>query len=178
MGDSITEGWITVRPDFFSENNYINHGVGGQTTNQILKRFPDDVTILKPVAVVILAGINDFLGKFEPFDIEKTKSNLSKMAQMSNEKGIKVILCSLLPVYEFPTKKHIKPATQIEELNQWIESYAKENDFRYVDYHSAMKDEKSGLKKEYTEDGIHPNIKGYDVMKPILEKVIDEVLSK
>lgn len=178
MGDSITEGWIAFDSAYFYQNNYINKGIGGQTTGQMLNRFVYDVISQHPKAVVILGGINDLSGKFEEINLEKIKINFIEMAKLADENGVELILSSILPVDEFPFRKDQKPVEHIKELNLWLENYAETNGYGYVDYYSAMINRKSGLKKKYSQDGIHPNQKGYSLMKPILQKEIDKILAK
>lgn len=178
IGDSITENWIAFDPDFFLNNNYINRGIGGQTTSQMLERFTEDVVMMNPKAVVILGGINDIWSKYEEFDIEKTKANLSEMAKIADRNGIEVILCSILPVYEFPSKESMKPIHHIIQLNEWIENYTNYNHFIFVDYYSGMVDKKKGLKKELSDDGIHPNKKGYNLMRIKIHVAIETMFDK
>ncbi|RVU01120.1 acylhydrolase [Mucilaginibacter limnophilus] len=176
MGNSITDGWDEADPGFFESNPFINRGIGGQTTPQMLVRFRADVINLKPKAVVILAGVNDIAGNTGPSTLEMIEDNLMSMTELARANGIKVILCSLLPAIDFPWAPGKQPAPKIIELNSWIKRYAAANNFSYVDYHSAMADEKGGLKKEYTKDGVHPTVEGYAVMKPLVLEAINKVL--
>ncbi len=178
MGNSITEGWEAIRPDYFVDNNYINRGISGQTTPQMLLRFRQDVVDLEPAAVVILAGINDIAGNTGPSTIQMIADNIFSMAEIALANDIKVILCSVLPAYDFPWNPGIDPAQKVVELNQLIETYADEKGHPYVDYFSAMADDRNGLPVKYAEDGIHPNALGYSVMEPILEEVVGVVLGK
>ena len=178
MGNSITEGWEAIRPDYFVDNNYINRGISGQTTPQMLLRFRQDVVDLEPAAVVILAGINDIAGNTGPSTIQMIADNIFSMAEIAVANDIKVILCSVLPAYDFPWNPGIDPAQKVVELNQLIETYADEKGHPYVDYFSAMADDRNGLPVKYAEDGIHPNALGYSVMEPILEEVVGVVLGK
>lgn len=177
MGNSITEGWIIADPDFFKENSFINRGISGQTTPQLLIRFRQDVVNLKPKAVVLLAGTNDIAGNTGPSSLEMIEDNIMSMVEISKANNVKVILCSVLPVFDYPWKQGINPSEKIVELNRRIKSYSEENQIIYADYFSAMVDEKNGLKKEYSKDGVHPNLEGYKVMKPIIEKAIKELLN-
>ena len=177
MGNSITEGWINLHPEFFAGKFYINRGISGQTTPQMLLRFRADVIKLKPRVVVILAGTNDIAGNTGPSTLEMIEDNLISMAQLAKANDIKVILCSVLPVYDYPWKTGLKPAEKIIELNKLIKSYASKSDIIYLDFFSAMVDERNGLKAEYSKDGVHPNEAGYNVMEPLTEKAIDKAFN-
>ncbi|MDR6967089.1 lysophospholipase L1-like esterase [Flavobacterium arsenatis] len=172
MGNSITEGWLTHHPDFFSNKSYINRGIGGQTTPQMLLRFRQDVINLKPKTVVILAGINDIAGNTGPSTLEMILNNIISMVELAKVNNIKVILCSVLPANNFYWNPGTDPAEKVIALNQLIQNYAKANDIPFIDYHTPMKDAENGLKKEYGPDGVHPNLEGYKVMAEILNKVI------
>ena len=172
MGNSITEGWLTHHPGFFSGKPYINRGIGGQTTPQMLLRFRQDVINLKPKTVVILAGINDIAGNTGPSSLEMILNNIISMAELAKANDIKVILCSVLPANNFYWSPGTKPAEKVIALNQMIQSYAKANTIPFVDYHTPMKDAENGLKKEYGPDGVHPNLEGYKVMARILNKFL------
>jgi lysophospholipase L1-like esterase len=177
MGDSITEFWLKIQPDFFSNKPYyIGRGISGQTTPQMLVRFRQDVINLQPDVVVILAGVNDIAGNTGPTTNEKIVGNIISMIELAHANKIKVILCSVLPAVNFNWRPNDKAAETIIQLNQLIQSYAKQQDIPYVDYHTAMADAKNGLPKEFSEDGVHPNLKGYQTMSPLLEKAINEVL--
>lgn len=176
MGNSITQGWAKFWNVFFAGKPYINRGIGGQTSPQMLIRFRADVINLKPKVVVILSGANDLAGNTGPSTLEMIENNLVSMAELAKANGIKVVLCSLLPAYDFPWKKGLEPAEKIIQLNIWIKDYAKKMGFTYVDYHSSLVDARKGLKAEYTADGVHPNQEGYAVMTPIIEKGIAKAL--
>jgi lysophospholipase L1-like esterase len=173
FGDSITEGWKIIHPDFFIGKSYINRGINGQTTSQMLLRFRPDVIELKPKIVVILAGGNDIAGNTGPATPETILGNLISMCELAKVNNIEVVLCSILPANDFPWKRGMEPADKIEALNEMILKYAKANDIAYVDYFSAMVDEQKGLKAIYSEDGVHPNKEGYRVMEPIVETIIN-----
>jgi lysophospholipase L1-like esterase len=177
MGNSITEGWKDVDPDLFIDKSYINRGISGQTTPQMLVRFRADVINLKPKAVVILAGTNDIAGNTGPTTLEMIEDNIASMVEIAKANNIKVILCSVLPAYDYPWKPGLNPAQKIVDLNKWIKKYSIENEIVYVDYFTPMADEKNGLKKELSEDGVHPNKKGYDIMTPLVENAIAEALN-
>lgn len=178
MGNSITEFWKNITPDFFSQNGYINRGISGQTSPQMLVRFRVDVVNLKPAVVLILAGVNDIAGNTGPSTLEMITDNIFSMAEIAKSNGIKIILCSVLPVYDFPWKPGLEPAEKIIALNQMLKNYAKLNGHIYLDYHSALKDERNGMKAEYAKDGVHPNEAGYKVMMPLCSEAIKKALKK
>jgi lysophospholipase L1-like esterase len=172
FGDSITEGWKKINPEFFIGKSYINRGINGQTTSQMLLRFRPDVIELKPKIVVVLAGGNDIAGNTGPATSETIIGNLISMCELAKTNNIEVVLCSILPANDFPWKRGMEPADKIEALNAMILKYAKANDIVFVDYFSAMVDERKGLKAIYSEDGVHPNKEGYLVMESIVETII------
>ncbi|HEX9250767.1 MAG TPA: SGNH/GDSL hydrolase family protein [Ignavibacteriaceae bacterium] len=176
MGNSITQGWGEINPEFFKDKPYVNRGISGQTTPQMLVRFRADVVNLKPKVVVILAGTNDIAGNTGPSTLEMIEDNISSMVEIAAANNIKVILCSVLPAYDYPWKPGLEPAQKIVALNKWIKEYADKNEIIYVDYFTPMADERSGLKKEYSEDGVHPNLAGYRIMEPLVEKAIVDAL--
>ena len=178
MGNSITEGWVNASPEFFSDNNYTGRGISGQTTPQILIRFMPDVLDLHPKVVVILAGTNDIAGNTGFSSVKMITDNIKAMSQLAVANNIKVILCSVLPVFDYPWRKGLEPVDKIEETNQWLKEYALENGHIYLDYFSEMVDEKKGLKKEFSEDGVHPNHKGYSVMAPLAKMAIQKALNQ
>ncbi|RKS95768.1 lysophospholipase L1-like esterase [Flavobacterium limicola] len=177
MGDSITEFWSVTDSEYFAGKPYVNRGISGQTTPQMLIRFRADVIALKPVVVVILAGINDIAGNTGPATLDMISNNIFSMAELAKANHIKVILCSVLPAYDFSWKPNQNPAEKVVALNKMIKNYADANDILYLDYFSAMKDDRNGLKTTYSEDGVHPNKLGYQVMAPLAEKAISEVLA-
>lgn len=176
MGNSITQGWIERIPDFFDNPNYINRGISGQTTPQMLLRFRQDVLKLYPKVVIILAGTNDIAGNTGPSTLEMIEDNLYSMAELAKAHNIEVVLCSVLPVFDYPWKTGLEPADKIIELNERIKNYANTHGFVYADYFTPMADERNGLKEEYTFDGVHPTADGYAVMAPIAEKAIARAL--
>ena len=178
MGNSITDGWIDKSPDFFARNSYIDRGIGGQTTPQMLIRFRQDVIDLQPKVVVILAGINDIARNTGPTTPEAIMDNLSGMALLAKAYGIKVILCSILPAYDFPWRPGLEPADKVIAMNARIKDFAQRHKMIYLDYFSSLVDERNGMKKEYSNDEVHPTLKGYRVMEPLVEKAIDEALKK
>ncbi|WP_310558339.1 SGNH/GDSL hydrolase family protein [Flavobacterium sp.] len=178
MGDSITEFWSELCPEFFAGKPYINRGISGQTSPQMLIRFRADVIALQPTIVILLAGANDIAGNTGPSTLEMITDNIFSMAELAKANQIKVILCSVLPAYDFPWNNGSFPAEKIVRLNTMIKNYADANEMLYLDYYSALVDERKGLKAAYADDGVHPNKAGYEVMGPIVEKAIAEVISK
>ena len=178
MGNSITEGWKYLRPGYFAGKPYICRGISGQTTPQMLIRFRPDVIALKPEVVLILAGINDIAGNTGPATLEMIEDNVTSMVELAKANGIQVILCSVLPAYDFPWNPGVFPSEKIVLLNKWIKEYASNNGFAYLDYYSSMVDGRKGLKTEYSEDGVHPNEIGYSVMEQLAEIEIAKALKK
>ncbi len=176
MGNSITEEWPQKSPGFIDNPSYINRGISGQTTAQMLVRFRPDVIDLKPDLVVLLAGINDIAGNTGPMSLETIANNIKSMAELAKVNGIKVILCSILPAYDFPWNPGLNPSKKVIQLNKMIQDFAKQNDMVYLDYHSEMVDERLGMKKELSRDEVHPNVKGYKIMEPLLEEAIKKAL--
>ena len=174
MGDSITEGWSNFYPEFFKRNNFINRGISGQTTPQMLIRFKPDVVDLSPRAVIILGGTNDIAGNTGPSTTKMITDNIFSMAEIGAKNNIPVFLSSVLPVYKYIWNLSIEnPSKKILKLNEKINGYAKSNDLVYIDYYSSMVDERGGLKKEFSGDGVHPNKDGYDIMSNIVSSAID-----
>lgn len=176
MGNSITEGWGNLSPDFFKGKPYVNRGISGQTTPQMLIRFRPDVINLKPAVVVILAGTNDIAGNTGPSTLEMIADNIFSMAELAKANGIKVVISSVIPAFDYPWKPGLEPAEKIASLNEMLKTYAKKNGIVYLDYFSAMADNRHGLKTELTYDGVHPNEAGYKVMEPLAEKAIANAL--
>ena len=177
MGNSITEEWKRFQPEFFSDNKYINRGISGQTTPQMLIRFRPDVIDLKPTAVVILAGINDIAENTGPSTVKMIAGNIISMAELAESNGIKVIISSILPASGFSWSPIHDPPPKILAINTIIKNYAEKNGMTYLDYYSSMVDDQEGLKKEYGLDEVHPNKKGYQVMSMLVEKAIANMLS-
>ena len=176
MGNSITEGWSFLDKDFFINNPFVNRGIGGQTTPQMLIRFKPDVVNLNPKAVVILAGINDIAENTGPVTIENIAENIISMAEIAKANEIKVFICSTLPAIDFPWSPGMEPGPKVIKLNSILKNYCDSNNIPYVDYFSAMSDEKGGLKvPEYTtaDDLVHPNLAGYKVMEKIILKALE-----
>jgi lysophospholipase L1-like esterase len=160
----------------FAGRHYINRGIGGQTTPQMLVRFHPDVIALKPKVVVILAGTNDIAGNTGPATLEMIEDNLASMADVARSNGIKVVLSSVLPVYDYPWKPGLEPAPKIIALNKWMKDYARQHGAVYLDYHSAMSDERGGMRAELASDGVHPNEAGYRIMAPLAERAIERAI--
>ena len=176
MGNSITEGWSFLDKDFFINNPFVNRGIGGQTTPQMLIRFKPDVVNLNPKAVVILAGINDIAENTGPVTIENIAENIISMAEIAKANENKVFICSTLPAIDFPWSPGMDPGPKVVKLNSILKNYCDSNNIPYVDYFSAMSDEKGGLKvPEYTtaDDLVHPNLAGYKVMEKIILKALN-----
>ena len=171
MGNSITEGWSSFNKDFFVNNPFVNRGIGGQTTPQMLVRFKPDVVNLNPKSVVILAGINDIAGNTGPITIENTAENIISMAEIAMANNIKVYICSTLPAIDFPWSPGMNPGPKVIKLNSILKNYCTKNNITYVDYYLTMVDDKGGLKvPEFTsaDDLVHPNLAGYKVMEEII----------
>lgn len=177
MGNSITEFWSVTDRTFFDDNNYINRGISGQTTPQMLIRFRPDVIALNPAVVVILAGINDIARNTGPATVEEIAGNIISMAELAKANNITPVLCSVLPAREFYWRPEIEPVLQIIQLNEMLKLYAEKHNLQYVDYYTPMVNEEKGLKKEYGDDGVHPNLMGYKVMEPLVQKAISKVLN-
>ncbi len=177
MGDSITEEWSNLYPDYFDTKGYINRGIGGQTTPQMLIRFKPDVIDLEPDIVVILAGTNDIAGNTGPSNVKMITDNIFSMAELARAHQIKVVLSSILPVFEYEWAKEIKdvPAT-IDSVNDELKKYVNDHGLVYLDYFSSMVDERKGLNKDYTYDGVHPNQDGYILMSSLAQKVLSRLL--
>jgi lysophospholipase L1-like esterase len=174
MGDSITEGWHLDQS--FPGKSYINRGISGQTTPQMVLRFHQDVIGLKPNVVIILAGINDIAENTGPMTLEQTEDNLAAMAEMATVNHIPVVLCSVLPAFDFPWRPGLAPALKVIALNEWIKAYAAAKGHVYVDYYSPMKDDRGGLPPALSGDGVHPLPAGYAIMAPLAEAGIEKAL--
>jgi lysophospholipase L1-like esterase len=177
MGNSITDSWAKYFPAMFPGKSYIGRGISGQTTPQMLLRFRQDVIDLHPSVVVILAGTNDIAGNTGPSTLEMIESNLQSTSDLARENGIRVVLSSVLPVYDYPWRPGLRPAATIVALNRWMRDYAERTGDVYLDYWSATSDERQGMKAALTIDGVHPNESGYAVMAPLAEAAIAKALS-
>ncbi|HVC91053.1 MAG TPA: SGNH/GDSL hydrolase family protein [Acidobacteriaceae bacterium] len=176
MGDSITDAWGRSTGIFFPGEPYINRGISGQTTPQMLIRFWPDVIALQPKVVVILAGTNDIAGNTGPSTPEMIQENFMAMADLATANGIRVVLASILPAADYRWRPGIDPKPVIRGLNAWMRAYCAQKGYVYLDYYSAMVNAEQGMKSELTIDGVHPNAAGYAVMSPLAEKAIAEAL--
>jgi lysophospholipase L1-like esterase len=176
MGDSITDGWKLA--EYFPNKPYINRGISGQTTPQMLIRFRPDVLALKPKAVVILAGTNDIAGNTGPMTLEMIQNNYVSMAELARANGVRVIFSSVLPIHDYGKTKmsERRAPDQILKLNEFLKSYCKANGHTYLDYFSKMLDDKGMLKAELANDGLHPNAEGYKVMAPMADAAVAQAL--
>jgi lysophospholipase L1-like esterase len=176
FGNSITIGWLHTMPSFFKDRPFINRGIGGQTTPQMLLRFRQDVIDLKPEAVVILAGTNDIAGNTGPMTLDQIMDNLQSMAELARASGIKVILCSVLPASDYPWKPGLEPNKKIPALNAMIKEYTVLSGDHYLDYYSALVNDHNGMDKELADDGVHPTKAGYEIMAPLALDAINKLL--
>ena len=176
MGNSITIGWLTTHPEFFEGKPYVNRGISGQTTPQMLVRFRSDVVHIDATAVVILAGTNDVAGNTGPTTLEQITDNIKSMTEIARANGVKVILCSVLPAYDYPWRPGLEPNIKIPKLNALIKNYADQNEIFYLDYFSALNNGKNGIDEQYSYDGVHLTLEGYQVLEPLLEEALKKVL--
>ena len=168
MGNSITEGWVQQRPEFFSENNFLGRGISGQTTDQMLLRFRTDVIDLNPKRVVILAGTNDIAENNGKVSLSTISGYVESMVELANSNGIEVFIISVLPAEIYPWRTHLKPNIQIPKLNTMLQNLAKKHKAKYVDVFAEMTNERMGLDENYAYDGVHPTSEGYVKMESIL----------
>ena len=178
MGNSITDGWWPKDSTFFIDNNFLDRGISGQTTSEMLVRFRQDVINLKPKAVVILAGINDIAHNNGVISLENVFGNIVSMAELARYTKITPIICSVLPAYDFPWRRGMNPAPKVIELNKMLKAYADKEGLTYVDYHSAMKDERDGLPKNLASDEVHPTLEGYKIMEKIVLEAIHKTIGE
>jgi lysophospholipase L1-like esterase len=176
FGDSITEGWGNIDGEFFAAKPYVNRGISGQTTSQMLVRFRQDVIGLKPAAVVILGGTNDIAENGGITTLGAIEENLQSMVELAQVNKIRVVLASVLPTLDYPWRPGLKPKDKITALNQWMENFCRLNNLVYLDYYSAMVDANGALRPELTKDGVHPNGAGYSIMGPLAEEAIRTAL--
>ncbi len=175
MGNSITQGWVDMRPHFFIENSFVNRGISGQTTPQMLLRFRQDVIALKPKAVVILAGINDIAENTGPISLEDIAANIESMVELSIVHGIHPLVCSVLPANNFPWRPEILPREKVIKLNELLLALTEKHQATYVDYYTSTVDTEGGLKSDLGYDTVHPNDKGYQVLEPIILESLQSV---
>jgi lysophospholipase L1-like esterase len=179
FGDSITDIWKLE--DYFPGKPYVNRGIGGQTTSQMLVRFRQDVIDLHPKAVVILAGTNDIAGNTGPIRLKDIEANYESLAELSRANHIAVVFSSILPVHNYTPKSQDifaqRSPGKILVLNRWLKEYCAENGFVYLDYFTAMADEKGLLRRDLAEDGLHPNSAGYTIMAPLADAAISKALA-
>jgi acyl-CoA thioesterase I len=177
-GDSITDAWHAIGTTAFSGKPYINRGISGQTTPQMLVRFRQDVVNLHPQVVLILAGTNDIAGNTGPSTQEMIEDNFASMADIAKANHIRVVFSSVLPAYDYPWKTGLEPAEKIRALNAWMKSYCAANHIVYLDYYSALTDEKGGMKEGTSRDGVHPTPAGYAIMEPLAAAAIAQALAQ
>jgi len=178
MGDSITDSWGRRYGKFFPGKPYVNRGISGQTTPQMLLRFRADVLDLHPRVVVILAGTNDIAGNTGPMTLEEIENNVISMVELARANQIAVVLSSVLPVCDYiRPQTERRPPEKIRQLNTWLREYCSKSGLVYLDYYSAMVDDQQFLKRELTYDGLHPNDAGYAVMEPLAEQAVARALA-
>jgi len=178
MGNSITDAWAKSFATMFPGKPYVGRGISGQTTPQMLVRFRQDVIALRPKVVVILAGINDIAGNTGPSTQSMIADNLMSMTEIAKANGIRVVLSSVLPAYDFPWRRGIGPAPKVVALNAWMKCYAAQAGVVYLDYYAKMVDARGGLSPEMASDGVHPTEAGYRIMAPLAEAAIQEALRR
>ncbi len=175
MGNSITDGWASQRPEFFEKNNFVGRGISGQTSSHMVCRFRADVINLNPKAVVILAGINDIAENNGPIKLEHAAENIISMCEMALANDINVVLCTTLPCDSLKWRLNIIPTEKVKKLNALVYEWAKgRKGITYVDYYSAMVNEKGGMDKELSYDGCHTTAYGYSIMEGIVTKAIQK----
>jgi len=178
LGNSITDIWIKADSAFFASNGYVDRGISGQTTPQMLLRFRADVIDLHPKVVVIEGGTNDIAGNTGPETLEMIEDNIASMCELASMHHIKVVLSSLLPAYDYWWHKGTYPSKKIVALNEWIKKYAAANHYVYLDYYSPLVDDHDAFKSAYSKDGVHPNSEGYKIMMPLAKKAVEEALAE
>ncbi|MEO6828950.1 MAG: SGNH/GDSL hydrolase family protein [Acidobacteriaceae bacterium] len=176
MGDSITDGWGHGSA-FFPGRSYINRGISGQTTPQMLVRFQPDVIALQPKVVVILAGTNDIAGNTGPSTPQMIEDNFMSMTQLAQANHIRVVLASILPAASYPWRPGIDPVAEIRTLNTWMREYSVRSGAVFLDYYSAMATAGGGMKQGLSIDGVHPNAAGYAIMSPLAEQAIAQAIA-
>lgn len=172
LGNSITIGWQETHPEFFENKTYVNRGISGQTTPQMLVRFYADVIDIQATTVVILAGTNDIAGNTGPMSIDMILNNIKSMTDIALANNVKVILCSVLPAYDYPWSPNKNPNIKIPKLNSKIKKYAIETGVHYLDYFKALDNGNNGIDKEFSYDGVHLTLEGYKVLEPLVENAL------
>lgn len=175
-GDSITDNWGHKVGEFFPGKGYINRGISGQTTAQMLLRFRQDVIDLHPAVVVLLAGTNDIAGNFGPSSPKMAADNIASMADLAKANGIKMVICSVLPADHYRWRTDVHPAAYIKQMNVWLKDYATKNHLVYVDYYAAMANANGGLDEKLAKDGVHPTVEGYAIMAPLADAGIAKAM--
>jgi lysophospholipase L1-like esterase len=175
-GDSITDAWGRERGSFFPGKPYVNRGISGQTTPQMLVRFQQDVVHLKPAVVVILAGANDIAGNTGPSTPEMIEDNFVSMVAIAKQSGIKVVIASILPARRYPWKHELRPVEEIRSMNRWLKDFCGKNGLVYLDYYDSLADADGGMREGLSVDGVHPTAQGYAVMTPLAEQAIAQAL--
>jgi lysophospholipase L1-like esterase len=178
LGSSIFENWSKLEPSFWQNKLFVNRGISGQISPQLLVRFKQDVLNLKPAVVIILAGSNDISGATGHVTNERILHNIGAMTELATANRIRVIVCAYLPVYDYPWRKGIEPANKIISLNEEIKKFVARNKLTLLDYFTPFADDKNGQKEALSLDGVHPNQAGYKVMAPVTETAIREALKK
>jgi acetyl esterase/lipase/lysophospholipase L1-like esterase len=178
MGNSITDAWINTDSDYFKNNPYIDRGISGQTTPQMLVRFSEDVINLKPAVVVILAGTNDIAGNTGPETLDEIFENIVAMTQLAKASHIQPVISSVLPAYDYPWRHGKQPAQKIVALNKMLKSYADQHHIVYLNYYDSVVDNRGGMQAQYSKDGVHPNLAGYKIMEPLADEAIKEALKR
>jgi acyl-CoA thioesterase I len=180
LGDSITDGWRL--DEYFAGKPYINRGISGQTTSQMLVRFRQDVIDLQPKVVVVLAGTNDISGNTGPISNEEIEGNFASIADLARSHGIRVAFASILPVSNYTPRSQeffaSRPGERILALNRWLREYCDAQHLVYLDYFSAVVDDRGMLRRDLAEDGLHPNRQGYELMVPLAEQAIAAAVTR
>jgi lysophospholipase L1-like esterase len=180
FGDSITDAWHL--DEYFPAKGYINRGIGGQTTSQMLVRFYQDVIALRPAVVVVLAGTNDIAGNTGPIAVEDIEANYASLAELARANGVQLIFSSVMPVHDYtPQSQNFfaqREPAKILALNVWLKNYCSANGLIYLDYFPALVDDHGLLRKELAADGLHPNDAGYKIMAPLAQAAIEQALKR
>ena len=178
MGDSITDAWAKVRPNFFSENNYVGRGISGQVTSQMLVRFRNDVLALKPQVVLILAGTNDVARNRGYIAEENVVGNVISMCEIAKANSVKPIICSILPASSYRWRPQIKSVESIAKINAMLKDYAQKNSILYLDYFSKLANAQKGLDPDMAKDGVHPTAACYAIMEKMAKEAVESQLGK